>query len=182
MYLCSVYVIVLYAQYYNEEAQHVLDAAEGVEEGESWRVAKRNTFFLGLAYVLIIGVAGVIALFSTGSADYAWGLAIVGSFITSVHWLPQIRETWRLRGLGSLSFWMLFIQSGGCILTFFNVKSGGLIVGVPFLLASFMMGILLCMAGWFRLVDGREEEPVPTRELEREKKEGCPLRDGLLGS
>lgn len=153
MYLCSIYLVWLYLTHFDEEKQRQLGA--GDTPGALWKSAKRKTALLALSACLIFG-AGVIIGFvegRQGNSAYASGLSILGSVITSVHWLPQIYETWLLGSLGSLSFWMLLLQCGGCILVFFNVKSGGMIVGIPFLLASLMMFILMCMAGYYHCVD-----------------------------
>ena len=95
---------------------------------------------------------------STGSSTvtgavkvYGDATSIAAAILTSVHWLPQIYETCgRFRTartadelLGSLSLLLLVLQAAGCLLTFVNVRD--VVVGVPYLIASLMMSVLLGM-------------------------------------
>ena len=110
--------------------------------------------------------------------DFTSGLSICAAIITSVHWMPQVLETWRLQSLGSLSMALLVLQSFGCILTFVSVSKGGIMIGVPYLVASFMQFVLMGLSLMFWCRD-RTKQDLDERGLlqrlgseEEEREEG----------
>ena len=158
-YVCAAVIVILYCKYFNQE-QETRTHPQG---GETWLHIRYKVSGLIVLSVFVIGVAlgiGFFDLFGATNVAYSDGLSVAAAMITSIHWMPQVLETWHLESLGSLSLALLILQSVGCILTFVSVSKGGVIVGIPYLVASFMQFVLMAMSAYFYCRDGKKESAI----------------------
>jgi uncharacterized protein with PQ loop repeat len=162
-FVCAAIIVILYVLYFNQEEEIRGDGSE------TWFKIRWKLFILIILCLGVIGSSLIVGLviekLQTNNSilkSFTAVLSVFAAIITSIHWMPQVIETWRLQSLGSLSLALLILQSFGCILTFVSVSKGGFIVGVPFLVASFMQYLLISLTLFFWCRDqkrgGRERE------------------------
>ena len=150
--------------YFDHEAKYF------PEPGRDWHLAKLMLGALVVANVASIAgavVAGMVGGMNLTKAEqgdggrlinqYSTGLMITSSLVTTLHWIPQIRETWKLQRLGSLSLLTLLLQSGGSVLTAYNLIgtsdfASQWYIPTPYLVGAFMMFIVIAVAGYFSLL------------------------------
>ena len=165
-FICAAVIIVFYIYYFKQKDELI---AHPTGNGETWKGIKWKVVVLCCTCCLVVLVAvaiGVLPLFNEdqGNArrkaveEYSDALSVAAAVITSIHWTPQLLETWRLQSLGSLSLALLVLQSVGCILTFVSVSKGGIIVGVPYLVASLMQFVLIFMSISFACRDTQSKK------------------------
>merc|ERR1712217_42175 len=93
-------------------------------------IAKAQTV-VTVALTVLLAVALAIIVISTGSFS-SKGVQTYGNIVnvalctlTATHWSLQISETWAMRGLGSLSAFVVVIGSAGSVLTGVTFLSHG---------------------------------------------------------
>lgn len=112
--------------------------------------AKRGGAALLLLTLLGVGVALCALSSQLPCSPLAMGLAsaasVASSCVVVVAFAPQLVETWRTRGRGSLSYTYYFIQSAGCLLVVGYQLFGAhdpVVVWAPPLVGAIMQGLVL---------------------------------------
>lgn len=171
-FVCAAFIVVLYVVHFREKEEIAMHPKGG---GETSRTIQRKIFLL-IVVCLLVTISGVGVEYYHSSqgprqdhalvVSYTSGLSVAAAIITSIHWMPQVYETWRLQSLGSLSMALLVLQSFGCILTFVSVSKGGIMIGVPYLVASFMQFVLMGLSFmfWCRDQKNLRSRSVPSDE------------------
>ena len=90
---------------------------------------------------------------SAVSQAMAKACAYLSSFVVVVAFAPQLFETWRTKGRGSLSAVFYLIQSAGCCLVVYEqaiALHDSPVVWVPTAISGIMQGSILALLVWFR--------------------------------
>lgn len=107
------------------------------------------------AFITAIMSAIIVYVYPGSSQRYAEVMGVIATVLSAIQYFPQLRETWRLKTVGSLSIPMMCIQTPGAFLWAGSLaaRSGweGWSLWSIYLVAGVLQGILLAMAITFEL-------------------------------
>ena len=93
-------------------------------------------------------------LFSLAPSQAAL-IGYIGSFLTSVTFIPQVYQAWKTKSVGDLSIWMIAIVITSTIVWLvygFGIKDGG-----PVVVANFVVLILTLVLLYFKFIFKKKE-------------------------
>jgi len=159
--ICQHLILTLYLWHFDSAFANTQEKLEHKPLGSRWK--RDSRMFLGaLVAETSIGVIGLllallVGLDSAWTTDYALGAGITASILIALHWFPQIITTYRHHALGSLSLPMLILQSGGSVLTAYNLSThGGWEVFLPYLVVATMQGTLIGVIFYIYCVEKKD--------------------------
>lgn len=145
----------------------------GIPISRLWLYDKLKVILL-VTLDLLLAIAFVIMSLLGGHnsnyiRSYGATLNLIAAALISVHWIPQILLTMRIKSLGSLSGIMLLLQSSGAILTGINLAQGrsllsSWLVWIPYVFTWLMMTTTLVLGIYYYYLDLKEP---PKTEIER---------------
>lgn len=139
-------VVVFYATFFDRPGLVGIgrDAAACLKR-ERWQAAALITLTL-LEAAVLGSLAGAAGTFESAEVKlYGDVVNVVLCLFIAMHWSLQLYETWRLRGLGSLSvFAMTFTGLGAALTGVMFVKDGAVATGVSqWICSSFCFAIII---------------------------------------
>jgi len=118
-------------------------------------------------YIYIMSISGFISLILLASYQPENNIIhnlgdvfnIMSAIFCIIQWTPQIYETYKCKGIGSLSLLTLSMQTPGSFIIFvyqYVINKSRFSVGGPFLVSGVQMLILTCMGFYYEYRYRRE--------------------------
>jgi len=152
--MCSNGILYLFFSVFDHMAANTNEASMGIPLNQPFVSYKRwFRVYVLLTVFLSILCGYLLALFGVGhnlTRSFASILEITASLLICVHWLPQLRTTWKVGRAGSLSVLTLGIQAGGAggaAYVGYHSSRRGELLWVPYVIVGVLQTLLLAEMG-----------------------------------
>jgi len=136
----------------------------------TWRTALLVVLTCGIHYTVLLLTSAILLLWwPEALSRWATGLGVCAAILACIQYLPQLRTTWKLGNVMSLSIPMMCIQTPGSFLFAASLAvrlgwEGASTWGV-YVLTGLLQGCLLAMGITFEVRDRRKQ-----KQLERQRR------------